>query len=229
MSSKTNKNQEYSNNYIWQRNVSDARDIHINLDNILTGSFALLLSVLNNFKLLNDTGSAALLLSLFTCIGHFSGNSIFRLTNHFSNLNVFVLLIGPSGSGKSKIIAPIKKSIHDTITALGISEDEAGIVDDFTTASLSSKLAKSNVFVVIDEAEKPLLEMGFYSPLSEVSAGDRISECKFYGSIPTTKDTMTYHLEIASHLSFLGATTGRLWHCLIHYYSQGYQSDGFSE
>jgi hypothetical protein len=40
---------------------------------------------------------------------------------------------------------------------------------------------------------------------------------------------MTYHLEIGSHLSFLGATTGRLWHRLISYYAQGHQSDGFSE
>lgn len=115
------------------------------------------------------------------------------------------------------------------INSLGISEETAGIVDDFTTPSLSAKLAKSNVFVVTDEAEKPLLEMGFYSPLSEISASDRISGCKFYGNIPTSKDTMSYHLEISSHLSFLGATTGRLWHRLINYYAQGHQSDGFSE
>lgn len=115
------------------------------------------------------------------------------------------------------------------IKSLGISEHSAGIVDDFTTASLSAKLAKSNVFVITDEAEKPLLEMGFYSPLSEASASDRISGCKFYGSIPTSKDTMTYHLEIASRLSFVGATTGRLWHRLINYYAQAHQSDGFSE
>lgn len=115
------------------------------------------------------------------------------------------------------------------IKSLNIPEDATGLVDDFTTASLSAKLAKSNVFIMADEAEKPLLEMGFYSPLSEGSASDRISGCKFYGSIPTTKDTMTYHLQIASHLSFLGATTGRLWHRLINYYIQGHQSDGFSE
>ncbi|CAF3978277.1 unnamed protein product, partial [Rotaria sordida] len=229
MSSKINKNQEYSANCTWQRNLSDARDIRINVENIFDSSFQLLLDVLNSFKSLNDTDPAGLLLSLFTCVGHFSGDSVVRITNHVSNLNIFLLLIGPSGSGKSKIIAPIKTSIINTIKALGISDDEAGIVDDFTTASLSAKLAKSNVFVVTDEAEKPLLEMGFYSPLSEVSASDRISGCKFYGSIPTSKDTMTYHLEIASHLSFVGATTGRLWHRLIHYYSQGHQSDGFSE
>jgi hypothetical protein len=112
---------------------------------------------------------------------------------------------------------------------MGMSKDDAGIIDDFTTASLSAKLAKSNVFVITDEAEKPLLELGFYSPLSEGSAADRISGCKFFGTIPTSKDTMTYHLEIASHLSFVGATTGRLWPRLVNYYAQGYQSDGFSE
>jgi len=112
---------------------------------------------------------------------------------------------------------------------LAISKEEAGIVDDFTSASLSAKLSKTNVFVVTDEAEKPLLAMGFYSPSSEVSAADRIAGCKFFGTIPTSKDTMTYHLEIASHLSFVGATTGRLWHRLINYYAQGHQSDGFSE
>ena len=133
------------------------------------------------------------------------------------------------GSGKSKIISPIKKSIVNANKALGITKDDAGIVDEFTTASLSSKLSKSNVFIVTDEAEKPLLELGFYSPLSEASAGDRTAGCKFFGTIPTSKDTMTYHLEISSHLSFVGATTGRLWYRLINYYAQGHQSDGFSE
>lgn len=117
----------------------------------------------------------------------------------------------------------------NAIKALGISKEESGIIDEFTTASLSSKLSKSNVLVLTDEAEKPLLSMGFYSPLSETSAGDRISGCKYFGTIPTSKDTMSYHLEIHSHLSFVGATTGRLWHRIIHYYSQGHQSDGFSE
>lgn len=102
-------------------------------------------------------------------------------------------------------------------------------MDDFTTASLTAKLASSNVFIVADEAEKPLLEMGFYSPSSETSAVDRIAGCKFFGTIPKTKDTMTYHLEIASYLSFVDATTGRFWPRLISYYAQGHQSDGFSE
>ncbi len=133
------------------------------------------------------------------------------------------------GCGKSKIVLPIKKAVINTIKSLGISKEEAGIVDEFTTASLSAKLAKSNVFIITDEAEKPLLSMGFYSPLSEGSAADRISGCKFFGTIPTSKDTMTYHLEISCHLSFMGATTGRLWHRLINYYAQGHHSDGFSE
>lgn len=94
------------------------------------------------------------------------------------------------------------------IKALKLSKDQAGILDDFTSATLSVRLAKSNVFVIADEAEKPLLELGFYSPGSEISAGDRIAGCKFFGTIPTTKDTMTYHLEITSHLSFVGATNG---------------------
>lgn len=102
-------------------------------------------------------------------------------------------------------------------------------MDDFTTATLSSRLSKSNVLVVTDEAEKPLMTLGFYNPMSEATAADRIAGCKFFGTVPTTKDTMSYHLEIESHLSFVGATTGRLWPRLISYYSQGYQSDGFSE
>ncbi len=112
---------------------------------------------------------------------------------------------------------------------MGISKADAGIIDDFTNATLSAKLAKSNVFVITDEAEKPLLELGFYSPLSEGSAADRIAGCKFFGTVPTSKHTMTYTLEISNHLSFLGATTGRLWPRLLQYYAQGNQSDGFSE
>jgi len=243
MSAKVNKNQEFIANRMWQRNLCNARDIRIDVESVLDDSFKLLLDLLNNFKSLNGTDGVGLLLSLFTCVGHFCGDSVVKVTNHITNLNIFLLLIGPSGMfvqifdlyevfigcGKSKIIAPIKKSVISTIKSLGITKDEAGIVDDFTSASLSAKLSKTNVFVVTDEAEKPLLAMGFYSPLSEVSAGDRIAGCKFFGTIPTSKDTMTYHLEIASHLSFVGATTGRLWHRLINYYAQGHQSDGFSE
>lgn len=115
------------------------------------------------------------------------------------------------------------------IKSLIISEERADIVDDFATALLSVKLAKSNVFFVTDEPEKPLLEIEFYFSISEISTSDRISGCKFYENIPTTKDTMSYHLEISSHLSFLDATTGRLWHHLINYFAQGHQSDGSSE
>ena len=102
-------------------------------------------------------------------------------------------------------------------------------MDEFTTASLTAKLAKSNVIVLTDEAEKPLISMGFYSPLSDSGAAERISGCKYFSTVPTTKDTMSYHLNIKSRLSFVGAITGRLWHRLINYYSQGHQSDGFSE
>ncbi|CAF4286927.1 unnamed protein product, partial [Rotaria magnacalcarata] len=175
MATKMNRNQEFLGNCMWQRNLSNARNININVENIFDNSFKLLLDLLNNYKSINDTDPIGLLLSLFTCIGHFCANSTVNITNHITNLNVFLLLIGPSGCGKSKIISPIKKSVINTIRSLGISKDEAGIVDEFTTASLSTKLAKSNVFIVTDEAEKPLLSMGFYSPLSEGSAADRIS------------------------------------------------------
>ncbi|CAF3295588.1 unnamed protein product, partial [Rotaria sp. Silwood2] len=179
MLSKLNKNQEFSANSIWQRNLSKARDNEINVENLLDRPFKLLLEVLNGFKLLNDTDPAGLLLSLFASVGHFAGESTVRIRNHTSNLNIFLLLIGPSGSGKTKIVAPIKNSIINTIKSLGISEDQSAIMDDFTTASLSAKLAKSNVFIVTDEAEKPLLEMGLYSPSSEISASDRISGYKY--------------------------------------------------
>lgn len=97
MLSKMNKNQEHSMNSIWQRNFSDAREIGINLDKILNGPFQSLLDVLNDFKILNDTDPAGLFLSLCSCIGYFSGDSTVKITNHISNLNTFLLLIGPSG------------------------------------------------------------------------------------------------------------------------------------
>ncbi|CAF3230326.1 unnamed protein product [Rotaria sp. Silwood2] len=229
MSNKGNKNQEFLATCMWQRNLSQARNINVDLNNVLDNSFNLLLDLLNNFKITNDTDPTGLLLSLFACVGHLCVDSTVNITNDSTNLNIFLLLIGPSGSGKSKIIAPIKKAMLNTIKSLGITNEKAGILDEFTTASLTAKLAKSNVIIITDEAEKPLLSMGFYSPLSEASAAERISGCKFFGTIPTTKDTMSYHLEITSHLSFVGATTGRLWHRLINYYAQGHQSDGFSE
>ena len=38
----------------------------------------------------------------------------------------------------------------ETIKSLGICKDEAEIVDEFATASLSAKLAKSNIFMIIE-------------------------------------------------------------------------------
>ncbi|CAF0723704.1 unnamed protein product [Adineta steineri] len=229
MSTKLNKNQDYLSNCIWQRNLNDARNIHVNIDNILDSSFSLLHDLLKNFEMSNNTDPSGLFLSLFTCIGHLAGNSEVDITNHCTNLNIFLLLIGPSGCGKSKIIGPIKKAMIAAMKVLGLSKEDTGILDDFTCPTLSAKLAKSNIFVITDEAEKPLLELGFYKPSSEASAGDRIAGRKFFGTIPTTKDTMTYHLDISSHLSFMGATTGRLWPRLINYYAQASQSDGMSE
>ncbi|CAF4822880.1 unnamed protein product [Rotaria sp. Silwood1] len=229
MSNKGNKNQEFLATCMWQRNLSQARNINVDLNNVLDDSFNVLLDLLNNFKVTNDTDRTGLLLSLFACVGHLCVESTVTITNHSTNLNIFLLLIGPSGCGKSKIISPLKKAMLNTVKSLGITNEKAGIFDEFTTASLTAKLAKSNVIIMTDEAEKPLLSMGFYSPLSETSAAERISGCKFFGTVPTTKDTMSYHLEITSHLSFVGATTGRMWHRLINYYARGHQSDGFSE
>ena len=82
---------------MWQRNLSNARDICIDLESTLDDSFSLLLKLLNNFKSFNDTDPAGLILSLFTCVGHFCGDSVVKITNHITNLNIFLLLIGPSG------------------------------------------------------------------------------------------------------------------------------------
>jgi hypothetical protein len=108
MSAKNNKNQEAIANHIWQRNLNNARDIHINLENSLDESFKLLLDVINNFKKINDTDPDGLLLSLLTSVGHFSGQSIVKITKHISNLNLFLLLIGPSGILIYKICIYIK-------------------------------------------------------------------------------------------------------------------------
>ncbi|CAM2714277.1 unnamed protein product [Rotaria socialis] len=196
---------------------------------LLDESFLLLRELLNNLKSINDTDPIGTLLSLFASVGYLATNSTVTISNQTTNLNIFVLLIGPSGSGKTKIIGPVKRSIINTMKALNIPNENYGIIDDFTIASLTLKLAKSNAFIMSDEAEKPLLTLGFYSPFSDSTAADRIAGCKFFGTVPTTKDTMTYHLEVSSHLSFLGATTGRLWNRLIDYYVQGNQTDGFSE
>jgi hypothetical protein len=97
MSNRVNKNQEYLANSMWQRNLNNARSIHINLDSLMDDSFSLLHDLLKNFKSSNDTDPGGLLLSLLTCIGHIAGNSEVKITNHTTNLNLFLLLVGPSG------------------------------------------------------------------------------------------------------------------------------------
>ena len=97
MSTKANTNHDVLFNGMWQRNLSNARDILINLEKAFDNSFQLLLDLLNSFKSMNDIDPVGLLLSLFTCIGHFCGKSLVNITNHITNLNIFLLLIGPSG------------------------------------------------------------------------------------------------------------------------------------
>jgi hypothetical protein len=97
MPPKINKNHESAMNNIWQRNLSSARDIRIELSTILGDSGETLKRILNQYASFNDTDSVGMFLSLLTCVGHFSGNSTVNITNHTSNLNLFLLLVGPSG------------------------------------------------------------------------------------------------------------------------------------
>ena len=82
---------------MWQRNLFDARNISIKLENVLDDSFKILLDLLNSFESTNNTDPVGLLLSLFNCVGHFCGNSTVKITNHIADLNIFLLSIEPSG------------------------------------------------------------------------------------------------------------------------------------
>ncbi len=97
MSIKNNKKQDSINNAIWQRNLSNARNIQINLESIIDGPMQLLYQILNHFEKVNGTDPIGLLLSLFVSVGHFCAESTVKITNHISKLNLFLLLIGPSG------------------------------------------------------------------------------------------------------------------------------------
>lgn len=97
MTNKINKTQEYLANQMWNRNLSNARNITIDIEKIFDNSYRLLIDTLNIYKSMNNTDPAGLLLALYTSIGHFCANSVVNITNHISNLNIFLLLIGPSG------------------------------------------------------------------------------------------------------------------------------------
>ena len=97
MLTKANKNHEMMMNTMWQRNLSAARDIRIDLQKVLDSNFHMIRELLHSFESFNETDSAGLLLSLLSCIGHFAGNSSVSVANHTTNLNLFLLLIGPSG------------------------------------------------------------------------------------------------------------------------------------
>ena len=84
-------------NSIWQKNLTNAREINIDVNKILDDSFHLVKNILHEYHAFNETDRAGLLLALLTCIGHTSGNSTVHIRNHTSNLNLFLLLIGPSG------------------------------------------------------------------------------------------------------------------------------------
>lgn len=102
MSSKASRSHESIMNAMWQRNLSCARNMPVDLNILLSESSVMLKEILKQYSRLNDTDEMGLLLSLFTCMGHFAGKSTVRITNHVSNLNLFTLLIGPSGMSKDK-------------------------------------------------------------------------------------------------------------------------------
>lgn len=102
MSTRLNRNHEYLANLIWKRNLNDARNIHVDAYNLLDNSFSLLRDLLKNIEISNHTDPTGLLLSLFTCVGHLAGNTEVNITNHSTNLNLFLLLIGPSGIHMNK-------------------------------------------------------------------------------------------------------------------------------
>lgn len=98
MSTRSNKNHEISINKMWHRNLSAARNIRIDLMDIFDNSYDIIQNILNSFTAYNDADPVGLFLSLMVCIGHFAGNSTVDITNHSSNLNLFLLLVGPSGN-----------------------------------------------------------------------------------------------------------------------------------
>lgn len=95
--SKILKNQQSIVNLIWRRNLQNSRKISINIDDLLDESFLLLRELLNNLKSINDTDPIGTLLSLFASVGYLATNSTVTISNQTTNLNIFVLLIGPSG------------------------------------------------------------------------------------------------------------------------------------
>lgn len=97
MSTKVNKTNEASINKMWQRNLSMARNIHIDFESLFDPSFQLIENILKQYVDYNDTDPVGLLLSLLASIGHFTGNSVVNVTNHSSSMNLFLLLVGPSG------------------------------------------------------------------------------------------------------------------------------------
>ena len=90
-------------NSIWQKNLGNAREIHIDVNKILDDSFDLVKHSLHEYHGFNETDRCGLLLALLTCIGHVSANSNVHIRNHTTNLNLFLLLIGPSGNGDACI------------------------------------------------------------------------------------------------------------------------------
>ena len=112
MSTKSNKNHEMAINKMWQRNLSAARNIRIDLTDIFGHSYDKIHTILNSFAAYNDTDRIGLLLSLMVCIGHFAGNSTVNITNHSSNLNLFLLLVGPSGKFRRENNRRTKDPFH---------------------------------------------------------------------------------------------------------------------
>ena len=100
MSSKNNKNSENAVNKMWHRNLSAARNVQVDLMKIFDDSYRVIQNIIKAYVAYNDADPIGLLLSLMSCIGHFSGNSSVNIANHSSNLNLFLLIIGPSGKFK---------------------------------------------------------------------------------------------------------------------------------
>ncbi|CAF1094354.1 unnamed protein product [Didymodactylos carnosus] len=215
-------------NYTLNDNIKAAAGLKFDLSKILTSEQHEIFKKYQEGANVTEEGS---FFGFLTMIGHFCGNSFFLHYNSDSEekcINLYSIIIGRSGSGKSNTIRVIKEAIMKVekmfpnvyFKPVRIAEQEqeaSSVISDLSLLGLRKHLASQNKILIHDEADNVLHGYGvFDSGNAKYSAEAALIIKAFDGIRDETRSTGSMSVTITrAKMSMLVATVGAKYNKLL--------------
>ncbi|CAF1628538.1 unnamed protein product, partial [Didymodactylos carnosus] len=167
--------------YTFSDNIKAAASLKLDLSKILTPEQHEIFRKYQEGANVPEVGS---FFGFLTMIGHLCGNSFFLHYNSDSEekcINLYSVIIGRSGTGKSNIIRVIKEAIvkienifsdfYLKPVRIGLQEQEtSSVISDLSLLGLRKHLASQNKILIYDEADNILQRYGLFGNENAKSA-----------------------------------------------------------